>query len=214
MDYADPYIEKLVATKAHRRGLKGLDDLGWIDQFLEALESQTMNPYLSQEASQKIEDYYLGLRQKWFRQRLVPITSRQLEGLIRFAEASAKNRLSAKTEEKDVDIAIQLFEWMLGIMTSYTAHKFNLRGKKYKTPIINKTTREDNIETTIKTWNAAQKKALLRGIRKVGKDSNSAWWILGQNLLDPNLYDKILKSNRDMKRDYITVVYISSPPSK
>jgi replicative DNA helicase Mcm len=43
----------------------------------------------------------------------VPITPRQIEGLVRLAEASAKSRLSDKIELRDAELAISLFDYML-----------------------------------------------------------------------------------------------------
>ena len=41
-----------------------------------------------------------------------PITPRQIEGLIRMAEASTKSRLSNNIEMKDAELAINMFEYM------------------------------------------------------------------------------------------------------
>ncbi len=70
-------------------------------------------PRLSQEASNKIETYYVELRKTGARQGAVPITPRQIEGLVRMAEASAKARLSSNVELPDAEKAIALSEFML-----------------------------------------------------------------------------------------------------
>ncbi|MEM0149434.1 MAG: minichromosome maintenance protein MCM, partial [Candidatus Micrarchaeaceae archaeon] len=51
-------------------------------------------PRLQAEAIDRIESYYVELRKSGATQGAVPITPRQIEGLVRMAEASAKTRLS------------------------------------------------------------------------------------------------------------------------
>ena len=60
-----------------------------------AYSRKMVKPVLSQEASEKIKDYYLQLRKLGQAQGAVAITPRQIEGLIRLSEASAKARLTA-----------------------------------------------------------------------------------------------------------------------
>ena len=70
-------------------------------------------PRISEEASKRIQEYYVELRKSGARQGAVPITPRQIEGLVRMAEASAKSRLSAIVEVTDAERAISLSEFML-----------------------------------------------------------------------------------------------------
>ncbi|MEM3245761.1 MAG: minichromosome maintenance protein MCM, partial [Candidatus Micrarchaeaceae archaeon] len=70
-------------------------------------------PRLSDEAAKKIEEYYVELRKTGIKQGAVPITPRQIEGLVRMAEASAKSRLSEIVEIVDAERAIALSEYML-----------------------------------------------------------------------------------------------------
>lgn len=74
---------------------------------------RTVKPILSQEASDKIKDFYVKLREKGKADRAVPITPRQIEGLIRMSEASAKIRLSNVVEASDAERAIKLTEYVL-----------------------------------------------------------------------------------------------------
>ena len=53
------------------------------------------------------------LREKGKADRAVPITPRQIEGLIRMSEASAKIRLSNIVEASDAERAIKLTEYVL-----------------------------------------------------------------------------------------------------
>ena len=70
-------------------------------------------PRLGEEASKKIQDYYIELRKAGAKSGRVPITPRQIEGLIRMAEASAKSRLANVVELMDAERAIALSEYML-----------------------------------------------------------------------------------------------------
>jgi replicative DNA helicase Mcm len=70
-------------------------------------------PRVENEATDKIQTYYIELRKLGARQGAVPITPRQIEGLVRMAEASAKTRLSTIVTAEDAERAISLSEFML-----------------------------------------------------------------------------------------------------
>ncbi|MFI5412375.1 MAG: minichromosome maintenance protein MCM [Candidatus Micrarchaeales archaeon] len=70
-------------------------------------------PRLSDDASKKIQTYYVELRKMGAKAGAVPITPRQIEGLVRMAEASAKARLSDIVDVSDAEKAIALAEFML-----------------------------------------------------------------------------------------------------
>jgi len=78
-----------------------------------AYARQHVRPVLSPEASNRIQEFYVELRKLGIKQGAVPITPRQIEGLVRLAEASAKSRLSNKIELRDAELAISLFDYML-----------------------------------------------------------------------------------------------------
>ncbi len=78
-----------------------------------AYARKTVFPILSQEASEKIKDYYTELRKLGAKQNNFPITPRQIEGIVRLAEASAKLRLSPKVELQDAERAIVLYDYVL-----------------------------------------------------------------------------------------------------
>ncbi|MDE1851465.1 MAG: minichromosome maintenance protein MCM [Candidatus Micrarchaeota archaeon] len=75
-----------------------------------------IRPRLGPEASKRIQDYYIDLRKMSMKQGATIITPRQIEGLIRMAEASTKSRLSEIIELKDAELAISLFEYMLNTL--------------------------------------------------------------------------------------------------
>ncbi len=88
-------------------------DAGLLRKYI-AYAKKRVKPRLLPEASKRIQDYYVELRRIGFQQGgATPMTPRQIEGLIRLAEASAKTRLSDKVELKDAELAISLFEHML-----------------------------------------------------------------------------------------------------
>lgn len=66
---------------------------------------------INSSAKKKVYDYYLKLRS--YIGKGVSITARQLEGIYRLAEASAKLRLSSIIEEYDVDKAIRILDFSM-----------------------------------------------------------------------------------------------------
>lgn len=71
------------------------------------------NPALSKEAGDKLKEYYIKLREAGEKNGAVPITPRQMDGLIRLAEASAKGRLSSIVEVEDTERAIELNQFVM-----------------------------------------------------------------------------------------------------
>jgi len=65
---------------------------------------------LSEEAKQKIEEFYVTLRSRAKDNSPVPITARQLESIVRLAEASARIRLSEEVKAEDVDRVIGIVQ--------------------------------------------------------------------------------------------------------
>ena len=77
-----------------------------------AFAKKNITPRLSDAASEKIKNYYITLRKMGMEKGAVTITPRQIEGLIRMSEASAKTRLSEVVEVMDTERAIELSEFM------------------------------------------------------------------------------------------------------
>ncbi|MEK6902050.1 MAG: LAGLIDADG family homing endonuclease [archaeon] len=69
---------------------------------------QRVFPILSVDAAQAIQDFYVGLRDQGRQAGSYSATARQLEGLVRLAEASARVRLSDEVTLEDADRAIRL----------------------------------------------------------------------------------------------------------
>jgi replicative DNA helicase Mcm len=78
---------------------------------------QRIKPKLTADAIEEIRNYYVELRNKGSTTedeiKPIPISARQLEALIRLAEASAKIRLSKKVLKKDAKLAISLVHFCL-----------------------------------------------------------------------------------------------------
>jgi replicative DNA helicase Mcm len=74
---------------------------------------QNIFPILSQEAIKEISNFYVGLREQGKKEDAYAATHRQLEGLVRLSEASARIRLSDTVEKEDADRAVRLLRTSL-----------------------------------------------------------------------------------------------------
>jgi len=68
------------------------------------------SPQLTAEAAEIIENFYVDLRKSAEGGAAVPITARQLESLVRLAEARAKMALQPKVSKEDAQAAVRLME--------------------------------------------------------------------------------------------------------
>jgi replicative DNA helicase Mcm len=81
-----------------------------------AYARQNIFPKLTPGAMEELEQYYIKMRSSVGRgeaSRAVPITARQLEGLIRLSEACARLRLADEVDRKDARRAIELMDYCL-----------------------------------------------------------------------------------------------------
>ncbi len=78
-----------------------------------AFARQNIRPVLSQEASDIILKFYVDLRDMGRKSKSFTATPRQLEGLIRLSEASAKIKLKTKIDSSDAERAIRIFKTSL-----------------------------------------------------------------------------------------------------
>jgi len=82
-----------------------------------AYAKQKINPKLSSEAVDELKNFYVDLRNKPVSSksamRPIPISARQLQALIRMAEASARLRLSEDVSRNDAKQAIELMKYYL-----------------------------------------------------------------------------------------------------
>jgi len=66
------------------------------------------NPRMTDEARERIREFYVNLRTQGGDGEAVPVTARKLEALVRLAEASARVRISDKVELQDAERAIDV----------------------------------------------------------------------------------------------------------
>jgi replicative DNA helicase Mcm len=80
-----------------------------------AFAKQNIKPILSDEAVKCLEEYYITMRAQAINRgvKSVPISARQLEGLVRLSEANAKLRLSDEVSGEDTKKAIFLLDFCL-----------------------------------------------------------------------------------------------------
>ncbi len=82
-----------------------------------AYAKQKIKPKLSEEASDEIKEFYVKLRNQSIKSdadiKPIPITARQLEGIVRLSEAYAKARLSEEVKKQDARKAIDLLKYSL-----------------------------------------------------------------------------------------------------
>lgn len=108
--------------KAHRAGRKGAPERGDFEppipterlQRYIAYARSSVFPVLSDEAIALLRNYYVDIRSRGQGDGAVPMTARQLEGLIRLSEQSARARLSEVVTAEDAARAIGITEYWLG----------------------------------------------------------------------------------------------------
>ncbi len=71
---------------------------------------QKISPVLSDDAIKTLSEFYLNLREMGKKEGSYAATHRQLEGLVRLSEASARVRLSDTVEKSDAEKAIKLLK--------------------------------------------------------------------------------------------------------
>jgi replicative DNA helicase Mcm len=111
--------EKIASHVLLEHQKKGEDMLIPRDLFRKyiAYAKQRVKPSLGQKAIEEIKKFYVDLRNKPVSSdsalRPIPISARQLQALIRMAEASAKLRLSEEVSLEDAKIAIDIMKYYL-----------------------------------------------------------------------------------------------------
>jgi replicative DNA helicase Mcm len=84
-----------------------------------AYSKQFIHPKLTEPALQEIKEYFVSMRNTGNEEdkvKSIPISARQLEGLIRLSEASARTRLSSTVTKKDARRAIDLLHHCLTLI--------------------------------------------------------------------------------------------------
>tara|TARA_Y100000034_G_C6906923_1_gene421174 strand:- start:2502 stop:4520 length:2019 start_codon:yes stop_codon:yes gene_type:complete len=89
---------------------KSVIEQGLLRKYI-AYSRQNCSPKLGKEAQKIIQDYYVKLRGSVAGEgdiKAIPISARQLQAIVRLAEASAKIRLAKTVSKKDAERAINL----------------------------------------------------------------------------------------------------------
>jgi len=118
-DVVDMELDRKIAEhilKMHgtEKDLEGLLPVIPVDLFRKYISHsrKSIKPILSEDAKDKIKEYYVTLRAS-SHGGAIPATPRQLEALIRLAEASAKIRLSDVVTVADAERAINITNFVL-----------------------------------------------------------------------------------------------------
>ena len=94
-----------------------------------AYAKQRISPVLTDGAIEEIKNYYLQMRSSGGKDgsiKSVPISARQLEGLIRLAEAHARLYLSDKVTKKNAKKAIELVHHYLSLVAMDESGSFDI----------------------------------------------------------------------------------------
>jgi replicative DNA helicase Mcm len=117
------------------------------------LYAKRVTPVMTDEAMALLKEYYLCVRMSSNDGRAVPITPRQLEALVRLAEASARTRLSPDVYIEDAERAVEIF-------------------KEYMNRVV--VNDIDRILTGVSSSQRDQVRALLEIVRSLGADGKGA----------------------------------------
>lgn len=100
----------------HKEGTVGYDiETSLLKKYI-AYAKQNFNPILTESAFEELKEYYLKMRASGSTEgsvATIPISARQLEALVRLAEAAAKIRLSDKVQKRDAKKAVELLHYCL-----------------------------------------------------------------------------------------------------
>ncbi len=117
-DVPDPTKDQLMAEfilELHKNNVEKPEISTKLLRKYFAYTRQNINPKLTDAAVEELRDYYLKMRASATGEgmKAIPISARQLEGLVRLSEASARLRLSDKVTKKDARKAIELLDYCL-----------------------------------------------------------------------------------------------------
>jgi len=126
----DDRIAKHVLAEHKRTNQDSLIPIELFRKYV-AYARQRINPFLSEEASKEIKKFYVDLRNKPVSSdsavRPIPISARQLQALIRMAEASAKLRLSNTVSVDDAKIGIEIMKhYLMQVGYDYESKTFDI----------------------------------------------------------------------------------------
>jgi len=112
--FQDDAIATHVLNIHQMKGRKSEIDRNLFKKYI-AYAKQKFHPKLTEGAVEEIKNFYVKLRnmQTSGETNAIPISARQLQGLVRLAEAHAKSRLSNTVDKEDSQVAIRLTNYYL-----------------------------------------------------------------------------------------------------
>ncbi len=111
--FQDSAIATHVLNMHQRKDVKSPIERDLFKKYI-AYAKQKIEPRLTDEAVEEIKDYYIKLRNmQTSGEGSIAISARQLQGLVRLAEAHAKSRLSPTVDREDSQVAIRLTNYYL-----------------------------------------------------------------------------------------------------
>jgi replicative DNA helicase Mcm len=110
--------KKCKAILRARQGSEVITDYTKEDMtgYLAYVRSKINNITLSNEAAQLLEDRFVQIRNSNQGSDIIPITLRQMDGMVRLSEACAKLRLSSIVETQDAEVALGVITYYLDTM--------------------------------------------------------------------------------------------------
>ena len=105
-------LKSITEFEALEKRITPLIDRETLQKYI-SFARQNVFPTLSSEAIKLISDFYVNLREEGKEEGTYMATHRQLEGLVRLSEASARVRLSDVVEIKDAERATRLLKQSL-----------------------------------------------------------------------------------------------------
>jgi len=110
----DDAIATHVLNMHQKKGAKSAVDRELFRKYV-AYAKQKIEPALTESSVDEIKNFYVKLRnmQSSGDSNSIAISARQLQGLVRLAEAHAKSRLSLTVEKEDSQVAIRLTNYYL-----------------------------------------------------------------------------------------------------
>ncbi len=118
-DLPDPAKDERMASfilKLHQTNAQASEIPTKMIRKYVAYAKQKIHPKLTDQAIEELKEYYIKMRSSGSQDKghkSIAISARQLEGLVRLSEASAKLRLSDKVLKKDARKAIELMDYCL-----------------------------------------------------------------------------------------------------
>ncbi len=152
-----------------------------------------IHPVLSDEAMENISTSYANMRARQSRKNL-PVTARTLETIIRLSSASAKARLSNSVDDCDVEVAMELMNFVL----------FHEIGSDVATPVVS------DPSASLKNKLSAQSKATSENKENAGNSAS-----VYDDVDTPAVDEEVNEEEEDLglnDEQYRTVYVDSSAP--